>query len=207
MGNVEEVELEIKSISKRLNEKCKVKEELQLLSREAQRLCGEAVSLTHRGKIDEAKKKLETAESIFVKVWSYVKEDPNLIKNTITAFQEYVEAKTLIQITDENRIPLISELNVPEQSYALGLADLIGELRRKIIDLLREDEVIEAEKTLELMERIYLLLQPLEYPRSLIPGLRGKLDAMRRLIEDTRRIVVYSIISIKLRRALMNFKS
>lgn len=206
MSNIEQLVREIKVIATKLNEKYKVKEEIQLLSKEAQRLCGEAISLIHRKKFSEALNKIKLAEEIFGEIKSFIQRDPNLIRNTVTAFQEYVEAKALIQITMENKIPLISELKVPEQSYALGLADLIGELRRKTIDLLREDEITKAEETLELMEKIHVLLQPLEYPRSLIPGLRGKLDAMRRLIEDTRRIVVYSAISIKLRKALEEVK-
>lgn len=202
MSNLEYLTREIESITKKLNEKYKMKEEIQLLSKEAQRLCGEAVSLTHRKMINEALEKIKSAEKIFEKVWKNLQTNLDLIRNTLTAFQEYVEAKALIQIVTENKIPLISELKVPEQSYALGLADLIGELRRRTIDLLREDAITDAEKTLELMEKIYVLLQQLEYPKSLVPGLRGKLDAMRRLIENTRRLVVYSIISIKLRRAL-----
>ncbi|MCS7365284.1 MAG: haloacid dehalogenase [archaeon GB-1867-035] len=202
MSNLEYLTREIESITKKLNEKYKMKEEIQLLSKEAQRLCGEAVSLTHRKMINEALEKIKSAEKIFEKVWKNLQTNLDLIRNTLTAFQEYVEARALIQIVTENKIPLISELKVPEQSYALGLADLIGELRRRTIDLLREDAITDAEKTLELMEKIYVLLQQLEYPKSLVPGLRGKLDAMRRLIEDTRRLVVYSIISIKLRRAL-----
>lgn len=206
MSNIEDIAKEIAAITKKLNKKYKMKEELRILSKEAQRLCGEAISLAHRRKISEALEKIKLAEENFEKIWSYIQLDTDLIRNTITAFQEYVEAKALTQITTENRIPSIKELKVPEQSYALGLADLIGELRRRAIDLLKEDEIVDAERTLELMEKIYVLLQPLEYPRSLVPGLRGKLDAMRRLIEDTRRIVVYSSISIKLRRALEESK-
>ncbi len=201
MSNLSEVRSELDKVCRELTEKHEFKDKIAIAAREAQRFCGESVSAIHRGDLELAREKLMAAEEKFSEIKRFIEGDPELMSGTVLmSLQEYVEAKSLFEIVTKSRLPLLSELSVPPQAYALGLADLIGELRRRVIDCLREDRLEDAERFLDLMESIHVLLQPLEYPRSLVPGLRGKLDVMRRLIEDTRRIIVDAVLSTKLRR-------
>ncbi|RLE53435.1 MAG: haloacid dehalogenase [Candidatus Methanomethylicota archaeon] len=203
MSNIDEIAEEVRKIAENLNEKIQLRENLMLTSREAIRLCGEAISAIHRRELKTAELKLKEAKNSINIIIKAVEEHPELIGGTvITAMQEYVEAKSLYELVTKKRIPLINELNVLDRAYILGLADLIGEMRREAIELLKAEKLEDSEYMVELMERLHEILQPLEYPRSLVPELRSKIDIMRRLIEDTRRIVVDAIISIKLRRAL-----
>jgi len=68
----------------------------------------------------------------------------------------------------------------------LSLGDVIGELRRRALDLIRRGNVEAAEKTLERMEQIYSELTALDEAYIIVKGLRRKGDVARRLIEITR---------------------
>jgi len=78
------------------------------------------------------------------------------------------------------------ELGVPAISYVLGLADAIGEFRRRALDSLRKGDVKTAEKCLQTMEQIYVELLSMDEAYTLVPGLRRKSDVARHIIETTR---------------------
>jgi len=67
-----------------------------------------------------------------------------------------------------------------------GLADLIGELRRFILDLLRKSNFEKAEKYMEMMEKLYSELSTFYFPDKIVPGLRNKVDGARWTIERTK---------------------
>ncbi|NHW44770.1 MAG: haloacid dehalogenase [Candidatus Verstraetearchaeota archaeon] len=173
----------IEGISARLSSKVEAREGLSLKARSGIRLCGEAVSLSHRGHIEEAKKRLEEAKEIIEEL------RPRRRDLELDAFdalaQEYVEAEALVRIIEGRELPSLEELQVADEAYVLGMADLIGELRRRALEEMRRGNGSEAERLYELMKGIYELIWPLEYPRSLVPGLRHKLDAMRRVLDET----------------------
>lgn len=173
----------IEGISARLSSKVEAREGLSLKARSGIRLCGEAVSLSHRGHIEEAKKRLKEAKEIIEELRPR-RRDLELDAFDVLA-QEYVEAETLVRIIEGRELPSLEELQVADEAYVLGMADLIGELRRRALEEMRRGNGSEAERLYELMKGIYELIWPLEYPRSLVPGLRHKLDAMRRVLDET----------------------
>ena len=103
-------------------------------------------------------------------------------------------------------MPSYRELGVPHIPYLQGLGDAVGELRRYIIDLLREERYEEAREYLEVMETIYQHLKKLNYPEALIPGVRHKVDVARRLLEDTKILYLNTLNSYKLRKRLEETK-
>lgn len=175
------VEISIHEISRRLSSKVEAREEISLKARKAIRLCGEATSLSHRGHISEAREKLRQAREVI--------EELRLRGQELEIFnillQEYVETEALVRIVEGREVPSVDELQVTDEAYVLGLADLIGELRRRVLEEIRRGNVQEAERLYELMKELYELIWPLEYPRSLVPGLRHKIDVMRRVVDDT----------------------
>jgi translin len=173
----------IEGISARLYSKVEAREGLSLKARSGIRLCGEAVSLSHRGHIEEAKKRLKEAKEIIEELRPR-RRDLELDAFDVLA-QEYVEAEALVRIIEGRELPSLEELQVADEAYVLGMADLIGELRRRALEEMRRGNGSEAERLYELMKGIYELIWPLEYPRSLVPGLRHKLDAMRRVLDET----------------------
>jgi len=198
---------EIEEIKKELYEKYEAKEKIYLKIREAQRLCGEAISLIQQEMIEEARIRLISAENIIegeLRNLEATEVMDDLSEAYTTMLQEYVEAKALLEVEEGHGIPKASNLKVPRKAYVLGLADLIGELKRRAITSLIKGDVETAKSRMDLMNKIFQALETLEYPRSLIPGLRKKLDDMRKSIEDLERIMATSIISMKVYEALSN---
>lgn len=62
-------------------------------------------------------------------------------------------------------------------------------MRRAALESLRRGDKERGRRILEEMENLYDILWRLEYPKSLVPGLRQKVDAMRKILEDTRHDV------------------
>ncbi|MCS7368411.1 MAG: hypothetical protein NDF57_01685 [archaeon GBS-70-058] len=205
--NLTELLKEIEEIKKELYEKYEAKEKIYLKIREAQRLCGEAISLIQQEMIEEARIRLISAENIIegeLRNLEATEVMDDLSEAYTTMLQEYVEAKALLEVEEGHGIPKASNLKVPRKAYVLGLADLIGELKRRAITSLIKGDVETAKSRMDLMNKIFQALETLEYPRSLIPGLRKKLDDMRKSIEDLERIIATSIISMKVYEALSN---
>lgn len=173
----------IEEISTRLSGKVEAREELSLKARRGIRLCGEAVSLSERGQVEEAKERLREVKEIIEELRPK-RQDLGLDIFDALA-QEYVEAEALVRVVEGRELPSVRELQVTDEAYVLGMADLIGELRRRALEEMRKGNRPEAEHLYELMKEIYELIWPLEYPRSLVPGLRHKLDVMRRVLDET----------------------
>ncbi|MEM3653977.1 MAG: haloacid dehalogenase, partial [Candidatus Bathyarchaeia archaeon] len=107
--------------------------------------------------------------------------------------------------TNKKLIPY-KDLKVNSISYILGLLDLIGELKRMILDLLRKENIKDAESLLGLMEKIYEDLASLDHT-YFIQTFRRKLDVARKLIEMTRGDVISNARKISLEKAINELKS
>jgi translin len=75
----------------------------------------------------------------------------------------------------------------------LGLADIVGELRRYVLDKIRTGDYENLDKILGRMEEIYSYLFSLDYPKGLTRDLRRKTDVARSIIEKTRGDISLSI--------------
>ncbi len=154
--------------------------------RRATRISKQAILFTHQERFDDARKLLTEAAQLFTKLHEVSEMHPDLVYTGLVdvAFQEYAEAHTLLKLIEENRFIDPEEIKVPAISYVLGLCDVIGELRRRALDLLRKGEM--AEGCLQMMEQIYTELISMDDAYLLVPGLRRKCDIARRIIEITR---------------------
>jgi translin len=182
----------LKSLLDKIEEKLKKKEELrqglQKDMRRATRLSKQAILFVHQERFDEAKKRLKEASELLAKLDDISKDHSELVYSGLVnaAFEEYVEAHTLLTLIREERFIKPEELGVPSISYVLGLSDVIGELRRKTLDSLRKGDVETAENCMQKMEQIYIELTSMDDAYLLVPGLRRKCDVARRIIEATR---------------------
>lgn len=170
----------------KLEQRFQSREDLLLLSREVIRYAGEAISLSHRGRREEAVQKFDMAKSKLREVSERVKAFPDLLYGDVgTAYQEVSEAAAVLSMYFDLPLPSPEELGVPEGYYVLGMADAVGEMRRMALELLRKGKKEEAERVYQTMEEVYGVLWDLEYPKALVPNLRQKIDYMRRIIEET----------------------
>jgi len=186
-------------ILEKIQEEVKIKEgakqEIQQLMRRATRISKKAIHFVHKNQISDAVKGLQEARTLITKMQELSQEYLDLSHGGIvdSAFEEYSEANILLGLVRDNTFVDFEDLKVPALSYVLGLADVIGELRRRALDSLRRSDCDTAEKSLEWMELIYSDLVNLNDAYYMIKGLRRKCDIARRIIEATRGDVTVEV--------------
>ena len=93
-------------------------------------------------------------------------------------------------------------MQVEEATYLNGLAEVVGELRRRTLDILRSGYSEEAERLLGYMDEIYSVLVTMDYPDAITNGLRRQTDLARGIIEKTRGDVTVSLRGEHLTQAI-----
>lgn len=194
----------LEKIQEDLSGREEVREEVQRDMRKATRLSKQAIQVTHQERFDDAKAMLEEAKRLFVKLHETAKDYPYLLYSGSVgaAFEEHAEAHILLTLIQEDRFVTPKEIDVPVTPYVLSLGDVIGELRRRALDLIRRGNVEAAEKTLERMEHIYSELTALDDAYIIVKGLRRKGDIARRLIEITRGDITSEVRRSALERSI-----
>lgn len=169
-----------------------LRDKLIRLGRDIIKLSGWIINALHRGSIEEAKKYVGDIDKIAAEYISEARKDPSLWFSGLVsnALSEYVEAKLFYGLIVEGRLYSYEELGVGEIPYLQGVGDVLGELRRLALDMLRVNRISDAERILSIMEAIYYELRALEYPDALMPGVRHKVDVARRLIDDTKALLI-----------------
>jgi translin len=183
------------NIRKELQEKDKVREESQKNMRQATSLSKQAILHIHQKRFKEAEKLIAEAKHILSKLWETSNTFPDVIYTGMfnAALQEYSEANIFLKLLQESRFLAPTEINAPSADYVLGLADVIGEYRRLVLDELREGNLKRAEKCLHTMDEIYVQLMAMDESYMLVYGLRRKCDVARKIIEITRGDVTQEI--------------
>ena len=101
------------------------------------------------------------------------------------ALQEYSEAALTYAFLHNLPAPTQEELGCTERTYLMGLADAISELRRGVLNLLREDDLDTATRLFDLMDRLFHGIMVFDHTDAVLP-LRRKQDALRAVLERTR---------------------
>ena len=92
-------------------------------------------------------------------------------------------------------------------TYLQGLAEAVGELRRRCLDMLLKDNPTEAGRLLGEMDDIYGILVTMDYPDAITNGLRRQTDLARGIIEKTRGDITFSLRGEHLERAIGNLRA
>lgn len=150
-------------------------------------LCSKAIISIHNRDIVGAEIILNEAKTALKKFKDIA--GINLDKYMSVPEQELTEGLSLLYIVKYSAIPSMCETEVAGPSYALGLLDCIGELKRIVYDKLRKSELHDIENLFRIMNEIYGAVYPLAVYDNLVPGLRKKLDVSRHLIEDVRAMI------------------
>jgi len=204
MSSLESVLEEVKSELMRKN---KVREEAYESMRKATSLSKQAILLIHQKKFSEAEKFIVDAQNRISSLQA-LSDCPEIVYGGAfsAALQEYSEARIFLTLVKESRFVTPSEINVPSIDYVLGLADVIGEFRRLALDNLREGEVKKGVECLEIMDQVFIQLLALDEAYMLVPGLRHKSDAARRIIEATRGDITLEVRRKSLEDQLKKFE-
>jgi translin len=191
----------IDDVREKLDKRDEARERVFDLTRQAIRLCATSIKSIHRKEFDSAQQNISKVKGILEDVVNGLNDVPELLHSGMvnSAFQEYSEAALLISLIKDGRYASPEEISVPFfDAYVLGLADLIGELRRSALDAVCEEDVEQAVRALGNMDEILSSLVTLDYPEAIIPGLRHKCDVARNLVEKTRGDLANSVSNQKL---------
>jgi len=154
-------------------------------------LCSHSIIASHKGDLRLAREKIKKAEAV-LKV-NQKKAKNNFKKYLITPEQEFVEAHSFLAIVENKEIPSLKSLKVSEESYILGLLDCIGELKRFVLDNIRNDQLKKAERIFIVMEKLYQVHYPFAMYDKIVKEARRKLDVNRILVEETRAVITEEI--------------
>jgi len=195
MGLIMDIKEILDFVRKSFEEKDAIREEAIRISRNIIRLSKEIISYIHRDMFKNAEDKISLIEENVLELNKKARELGEIYYSGIVrdSLMEYVEAILFYNIIVKNNVILLK--NVPMTSYILGLADLTGELRRKILDLLDKGDLEKAEKLYGIIEEIYYNLSSFIFPEAIIPGFRKKLDVMKYSLERTKSEILLTKIS------------
>ena len=185
------VKSSLKGISKSLKTSNESREFLIKNTRDVVILCSHSIIAAHKGDLKLARQKIKKAESV-LKV-NQKKAKNEFKKYLITPEQEFVEAHSFLAIVENKEIPSLKSLKVSEEAYILGLLDCIGELKRFVLDNIRNGELKKADRIFNVMENLYQTLYPFAMYDKIVREARRKLDVNRILVEETRAVITEEI--------------
>lgn len=203
----------LESIANQIREKFDVRTAMrdQALSeaRQLTRACSLAIRAVHRDEQEVMEGHLADARALADKLRSELVNYPDLYYAGYTqdALKEFVEASVTCALIQNQPLQTPGELRVEEATFLNGLAEVVGELRRRIMDILRSGYSEEAERLLNYMDEIYSVLVTMDYPDAITNGLRRQTDLARGIIEKTRGDVTFSLRGEHLTRAIQQLSA
>ncbi len=173
-------------------------------TRKLTRYCANAIRAIHRGEVEQARSLLGEAQNLAEALRLNLQPYPPLYFAGYTqdALKEYTEAQTVFALIFDQPLPTPEDLGVEPATYLKGLAEAVGELRRRCLDILRNGYSDEAERLLSHMDDIYAILVTIDYPDAITMGLRRLTDIARSIIERTRGDLTLNLRQQQLEQAL-----
>ena len=154
-------------------------------------LCSRAIMSIHGGGVDEAARMIEEARPLLEEMRSCV--HPRTAQHLIPAEQEYVEASALLAVVRGGEIPERDRLDVMPESYVLGLLDMVGELKRLMLDHMRAGRTGPALSVFDTMDSLYGRLYRFATYDKILKESRRKLDVCRMVLETSRSAITEEV--------------
>jgi len=187
-----------------LDDKYRVREIGLTNSRQIIRRSANAIRSIHRGEMEAAAALMDEAGALLAETTAALQDHPDILFAGFVsdASKEYAEARLTAALAAGEPLPLPDALGVRAAPYLNGLGEAVGEMRRRMLDLLRVGDLAAAETTLDAMNTIHDLMADLDYPDGMTGGLRRTTDVARALIERSRSDLTTTVIQERLRRDL-----
>ena len=159
------------------------------------RHCANAIRAVHRDEENVAQQNLAEAHLLAQALRDNLVNNPDIYFAGYTqdALKEYAEANIVAALIRNGKLPTPEELGLEYATYLQGLAEAVGELRRRCLDILRHGHSDEAERLLTHMDDIYAVLVTMDYPDAITGGLRRLTDIVRGITEKTRGDMTISL--------------
>ncbi len=201
MSDMEALSTIVKDIGVVLEDKDTVRELALKSSRTIERLSRQMIQEIHNG-VDPREKLNEALQEVS-KVKSIIEDYPELYNSGFlrNGFQELAEAHLLLAISKNEEPFTPKELDITPSSYLIGLGDVVGELRRMILDSLIEGDIEHAKLLMDKMEGIKDMLMEFDFPNAIVP-IKPKQDIARDLVEKTRGDIATYLTNQRLRKKM-----
>lgn len=186
----------------------KVRDQALKQARVLTRHCANAIRAVHRNEYALAQEHLSKAKALVAELNTNQSDHASIYYAGYTqdALKEYAEANITYALIKAEPLPTPEDLGVEYQTYTKGLAETAGELRRRVMDILRQGHSSEAERLLEYMDDIYAVLVTMDYPDAITGGLRRLTDIVRGVTERTRGDLTLSLRQERLEKRLKTFE-
>jgi translin len=168
------------------------------------RACGSSIRAVHLLRPDEALRLADEAGGSLREAQAALAPFPSLVGSgpLHDAAKEYAEARLTAAMVGDGPLPSPQQLGVPDPAWLNGLAEAASELRRHLLDRLREGDLSRGEALLATMDEAYGLLVTMDYPDAISGGLRRTTDALRAVLERTRGDLTTTLLQSRLQAAL-----
>lgn len=205
MENLEAIAEQIHQV---LEARTAAREKALSQARTLTRHCANAIRAVHRDERDLAVEYLKHAQTLAKNMNTELAEYPDLLYAGYTqdALKEYAEANIVYALVGNERLPTPEALKLEIAAYLNGLAETVGELRRRCLDILRHGYSEEAERLLNHMDDIYAVLITMDYPNAITGNLRRQTDIVRSLTERTRGDLTLSLRQEHLEQKLVRLE-
>jgi translin len=168
------------------------------------RACGSSIRAVHLLRPDDALRLADEAGAALREAQVALAPFPSLVGSgpLHDAAKEYAEARLTAAMVADRPLPSPGALDVPAAAWLNGLAEAASELRRHLLDRLREGDLARGEALLAVMDEAYGLLVTMDYPDAVSGGLRRTTDALRAVLERTRGDLTITLVQSRLQAAL-----
>jgi translin len=168
------------------------------------RSCGLSIRAVHRLELDRAAALADEAEASLREAQVALSSFPAVAHAGFLhdAEKEYAEARLTAALVSSGPLPSASSLSVGPAAWLNGLAEAASELRRHLLDRLREDDHDRAAELLDVMDDVYTLLVTVDFPDAITGGLRRTTDALRAVLERTRGDLTVTVVQRRLQASI-----
>ena len=205
---MEKLDKIIEEIHNVLDIRTKTRDQALNQARLLTKYCATAIRATHRNESTLAQEYLAKARDLADSLHNDLADHHDIYYAGYTqdALKEFAEASITYALINNHELPTPDDLDIEHNTYLKGLAESVGELRRKCLDILRHGHSQEAEKLLGHMDDIYAVLVTIDYPDAITGGLRRLTDMVRGVTERTRGDLTLSLRQERLEKKIQDLE-
>jgi translin len=198
-------------IRQQFDQKDAARERGLALSRDVVRNSANAIRAIHRRQFDDARTVIATIHRLVREMNEVLLEYPEVKYAGFVhdSQKEYAEAAIFLSVVTGDELPDPDTLGVDYPAYLHGVGDATGEMRRLILDRIRDgaSATRENEEMHNTMDDIYYELISFDYPAAVTAGLRRITDVLRGTIERTRGDLSTAIGQQQLQASLISMQA
>jgi translin len=184
-------EPDLNDVERHLLDQSERRDRLLKDSRDVISSCSKAIVDVHNGKSAEAAREVANAKRLL----AALRKDGTrqLARYLVSPEAEFVEASSVLALAGGKRLPSRDSLGVSPEAYVLGLLDTVGELKRLVLDSIKDGKLENAKRYFGHMETLYSACSPLAVYDHVLSGGRRKIDVARMLVEDVRGLLTEEV--------------